>query len=64
LSGSDFVCGGGAGSLVGEGSLDRIREVRGDVRVAPVDGPHLLLQVEAERAWGEIRGFLAGIGVG
>ena len=44
--------------LVGRGSLDRILDRRPDVQVAPIDAPHLTLQLEPELSWAAIDGFL------
>lgn len=40
--------------LVGRGSLARILERRPDVHIAPIDAPHLTLQLEPERSWAAI----------
>ena len=51
-------------ALMGHSALRAIQDVRGDVRVAELDAPHLLLQREPAAAWGEIAGFLTTIGLG
>ena len=51
-------------AVVRRSALGVIRAVRGDVRVAEIDGPHLLLQREPAAAWLEIARFLATIGLG
>ena len=50
-------------ALVGRGAVQTIQSIRPDVTVCEVDGPHLLLQSQAERAWGKIEMFLRDLEV-
>jgi pimeloyl-[acyl-carrier protein] methyl ester esterase len=45
-------------------AIERIRAIRKDVRVATLDGPHLLLQAKPAECWRVIAAFLNEIGVG
>ena len=47
--------------LVPARCAEQIRAIRGDVRVAEVDGPHLLLQARPTEMWKLIAGFVKEI---
>ncbi len=44
--------------MVGRRVVRGIVRVRGDVRVRTLEAPHLILQVRAREAWGEIEGWV------
>jgi hypothetical protein len=46
-------------ALVGRSAAKAVHDVRRDVRVRRIEGPHLLLQREPLRAWREIERFLS-----
>lgn len=44
--------------LVKQPSINVIKDIRPDVRIYSIDGPHLLLQREPAKAWAQIEAFL------
>jgi pimeloyl-ACP methyl ester carboxylesterase len=50
-------------ALVPASAVALIREIRKDVRISVVDGPHLILQVKPAECWREIEAFLREEGI-